>query len=77
MCWDYSECGVCGEKTYCIIHCNCSEEDIDNGYCPHKDCKLFNQCDFCYLDICDYCYSEGCSKCGKHHCNECSKKSHA
>lgn len=72
MCWDYSECGKCGERTQCIASCYCStdEECESNG---HRDCKSFASCETCYQDICDECLEkERCDQCYKTYCEDCA-----
>lgn len=70
MCWDYSECGCCGERTYCIVYCDHNEEEKENGFCEHRDCKSFNTCDTCHQDLCDVCYA----KYATNHCARNAKK---
>jgi len=63
MCWDYSDCGGCGHRTYCISVCDCDEDE--NGEmidCDHRDCKSFNECRGCGADLCDDCYYENVRK---------------
>lgn len=75
MCWDYSECGCCGERTYCIVYCDHNEEEKENGFCEHRDCKSFNTCDTCHQDLCDVCYAIKCKICNKSLCEECKEDS--
>jgi hypothetical protein len=68
MCWDYSDCGSCGERTYCITQCWCDDDDES---CPHRDCKSFEKCHTCYQDLCDECFEDKCPQCGFAYCEEC------
>lgn len=76
MCWDYSDCGSCGHRTYCVTQCYCSEYDIDNGCCEHRDCKSFDCCDECGSDLCENCDSK-CEECNRKHCEKCTESFHA
>lgn len=58
MCWDYSDCGVCGKRTYCIVVSDSPDA---------RDCKSFDRCTRCYAaDICEDCWYAG-----KEVCEEC------
>lgn len=73
MCWSYSECATCGDRTYCTSECMCSDEEIDEGRCPHRDCKSFERCELCGNDLCDGCYEMAeCESCWRIHCAECT-----
>jgi len=67
MCWDYSDCGNCGHRTYCVTACLCEPDDI----CKHRDCKSWDRCFVCSADLCDDC-DDPCDDCEEQHCSECA-----
>jgi hypothetical protein len=71
MCWDYSECGACYERTECIASCGCDDDD-DCQLAGHRDCKSFDTCTTCYRDLCDDCYQKKCINCDQAYCDECN-----
>ena len=70
MCYDYSECGKCGKKTYCTTQC---DEYCNEPCTEHRDCKSFNRCEACWEDLCDGCF-EKFGFCSKHTANDVGKE---
>jgi hypothetical protein len=72
MCWDWSDCGKCGKRTYCITKCGCDVDFEEECKCGNRDCKSFNKCETCCNDLCDDCLDK-CEKCEYRYCEECEE----
>lgn len=74
MCWNWSDCGDCGHRTFCTAYCYHENEDARNE-CDCQDCGSFDKCNGCGVDLCDDCaYRNKCKDCWKIYCPACSEE---